>query len=840
MPYWLEQIFRKKELAQNSVYVGDIKSNEPQHRLLICLFRGLLIFMATYATTIGVLDCFELPYNRPVVIGFLFLISMVVALLYLHKLLFYIGYFAILAVFTRQLIHYYLYANSGFQAISNVIFEKYSDFFQLDFLREAEEIYTNRYETVTIAVFFIGTFLAMLLNVTISGYMNTLETICITFPFLEIGFYIFRKPPLHCILLLFSVYLTVAILQSSKNFKMQVKGKRTKEFIRYKLKNTHHFNYQTNLKGQLFTLLFSTIIVFVLGFVSLPLYNTSTPVYQPNALRTEADNLIKIYLQNGIGGLFDRYDTKGGVSSTGRLGGVSSVRPDFQTDLIVTFAPYSYETIYLKGYTGTQYYQSQWSSHAYSDIDNLNPEVFMTQSDIKSYDSLFMPMGDRKARMLIENIDAYENEVLLPYYSESEEAYFPQGETFSIGYYPYLTYDYEGKDLSIPKDYDEYIHTYCLKVPEELESSLQNYCNINGLGKIAVSNLDVPEGIPATDQNDLINEQRRLLAYEVYSHFIKDFDYTMAPGSTPVSQDFVEYFLYNQKRGYCVHFASSAVLLLRSMGVPCRYVEGYCIPATLVAEGELLPDENVSDWYSGPHALEEQGIVKVEVNDSYAHAWIEIYMEGYGFIPFEITPADLDNDMGIPDLAGIFSGLFDIDFTIADAPDESADTAIRNSSDALKNFLPSFASGQILLPLILFVAGILLAVFLLQRYLAYQNSKRRNEWLRKKKYSLLIHEDYLKFTQTFFQKITTASGFKDILHPSSRNLLPDELCKLLKESLLLISQKKNKLSLSENEIDFYCIHVTKGMYSLQGITADEYAELCRIEKELYKLCKLIS
>ena len=53
MPYWLEQIFRKKELEQNSVYVGDITSNDHQARILICLFRGLLVFMVFWI----VLNC---------------------------------------------------------------------------------------------------------------------------------------------------------------------------------------------------------------------------------------------------------------------------------------------------------------------------------------------------------------------------------------------------------------------------------------------------------------------------------------------------------------------------------------------------------------------------------------------------------------------------------------------------------------------------------------------------------------------------------------------------------------------------------------------------------------
>ena len=173
MPQWFEKRLRKKELEENSFYISDIHNTAGHPRFLICLARGILVFLASYATIIGVMDAFSLPFNRPAVIAFLFFISMTVALLYFRKILFYSGYILILIIFVRQLIYYYLYANSGYQAIVNVIYEQYSDYFKLSTLRQAQEFYTSRYETVTIALFFIGTFLALLLNVTISGYMNT-------------------------------------------------------------------------------------------------------------------------------------------------------------------------------------------------------------------------------------------------------------------------------------------------------------------------------------------------------------------------------------------------------------------------------------------------------------------------------------------------------------------------------------------------------------------------------------------------------------------------------------------------------------------------------------------
>ena len=73
------------------------------------------------------------------------------------------------------------------------------------------------------------------------------------------------------------------------------------------------------------------------------------------------------------------------------------------------------------------------------------------------------------------------------------------------------------------------------------------------------------------------------------------------------------WFLTESHRGYCMHFASAAVLLLRSMGVPARYVSGFV--ADVPASG------------------------RVNVPDSAAHAWVEVYIDGYGWEPVEVTPS---------------------------------------------------------------------------------------------------------------------------------------------------------------------------------------------------------
>lgn len=67
-------------------------------------------------------------------------------------------------------------------------------------------------------------------------------------------------------------------------------------------------------------------------------------------------------------------------------------------------------------------------------------------------------------------------------------------------------------------------------------------------------------------------------------------------------------------RGYCVHFALTMVVLLRDLGIPARMVEGF-LPGTL--------DERT-------------GIETIRNND--AHAWVEVYFTGAGWVAFDPTP----------------------------------------------------------------------------------------------------------------------------------------------------------------------------------------------------------
>lgn len=90
-------------------------------------------------------------------------------------------------------------------------------------------------------------------------------------------------------------------------------------------------------------------------------------------------------------------------------------------------------------------------------------------------------------------------------------------------------------------------------------------------------------------------------------------EYDPSAPAAPAGTDPVLYFLSDSRRGYCMHYASAATLMLRSLGVPARYAQGYT-------------------------AQTEPGH-QVRVPDYAAHAWVEVYVDGYGWYPVEVTPA---------------------------------------------------------------------------------------------------------------------------------------------------------------------------------------------------------
>ena len=135
--------------------------------------------------------------------------------------------------------------------------------------------------------------------------------------------------------------------------------------------------------------------------------------------------------------------------------------------------------------------------------------------------------------------------------------------------------------------------------------------------------LDVPEIVPQRVWDltqeivaDFDTDFERIMAIRDY---LLGFPYTLEPIPVPRGVCFVDHFLFVGREGYCTYFASAMAVMSRIAGVPSRYVEGFILP---------------------PGDMPEEGVA---VTNRMAHAWAEVYFEGFGWIVVEATPAYVTN-----------------------------------------------------------------------------------------------------------------------------------------------------------------------------------------------------
>jgi transglutaminase-like putative cysteine protease len=142
--------------------------------------------------------------------------------------------------------------------------------------------------------------------------------------------------------------------------------------------------------------------------------------------------------------------------------------------------------------------------------------------------------------------------------------------------------------------YSDYIKSKYLQLPSTLPQRVKTLAH------------EIMDDIPnAYDRAEKLESVLRSPPYS-YSPQVK---------ATPPGRDPVDYFLFDLKQDFCEYFASAMVVMLREEGIPARLVEGFTT--------------GTFDNASNAWVVREQD----------AHAWVEAYFPGYGWIEFEPTPS---------------------------------------------------------------------------------------------------------------------------------------------------------------------------------------------------------
>ncbi|MDE6774837.1 MAG: transglutaminase-like domain-containing protein [Ruminococcus sp.] len=411
-----------------------------------------------------------------------------------------------------------------------------------------------------------------------------------------------------------------------------------------------------------------------------------------------------------------------------KLGNVSSMKYKDITDMTVKFDSAVNGAVYLKEYTGSVYRNNEWFSlpdDAYKD------EIFTSFETYGIYPQNF-PFRFNK----LINPETPEHTIWIDSLLKGERSFAPYGSD-STGI---LGYNNDSDMTSKKRLKDEYSYTFshvsaentCVSLippvrnvytldnieDEDMREMILEYGNEKGLVSYD-SYLSLDSEIPA-NINEMYNEPSLILAelvQEDYEKFVYDnylqipddtniaevreafadiFDtseagdnavkkieiltalrnrvsemaeYSLQPGRTPKNRDFINYFLLENHKGYCTHYATSGVILSRMAGIPARYATGY------VVVGDDFSSDNRND----------DGTYTIDVKDNRSHAWIEVYLNGYGWVPFEFTAGYTEQTIDTTPTTSVTTVITETETTaVENSGTESADTTDRPNNTTVQ------------------------------------------------------------------------------------------------------------------------------------------------------------
>ena len=595
------------------------KISENRYHTLI--LKGLIVYLLTAGGFGCYLTAMEIDFNQLVFNVVILLTAVLCAMLYHSWRSENLGYLAFFIVYAMILVVFINYINSGFYAIVNDTLEWAAIYFKTEGLQSYNERISNRYAAVTIAVSLIGVAVNILLNNYILRRARYMIAIMLTCTLNLFALYMEKEPSgIYAAMLIGGIVMTYC-LKAGRHYSLN----RTDHIFK---KNNKGLEYGLDWHSLLHMILATAVYVLMVVVVISALFDKTS--YVSSRVKNPKKEASNEYVQNlmtlGIGGLFNFYDNTGGLAS-GKLGGVSSIHLDYNTDVTVEFTPYSMDTVYIKNFIGMTYspYENIWKQP-----DNFYHTEEHNKNDADALEAAFDSGYKYSAKgvMKIKNVEG-DIRPYMPYYTNNDVKIMKRGEELTFTYYPR-----EGANKTEVPEY--YVDKGYLAVPHQNEQIIREFCEEAGFGG---------------SKEEIINQ--------VIDYYQENIPYTIRPGATPWRQDFVNYFLMENRKGYCAHFASAAVLIFRYYGIPARYCEGYAVDyGQIIDKGELVEGADYSDYFSGYSELGETGVITVDATDADAHAWVEVYDETYGWQVVEVTPSSGLEEDDYSDFWDNFNNIF--------------------------------------------------------------------------------------------------------------------------------------------------------------------------------------
>ncbi|HMM06507.1 MAG TPA: transglutaminase-like domain-containing protein [Clostridiales bacterium] len=449
-----------------------------------------------------------------------------------------------------------------------------------------------------------------------------------------------------------------------------------------------------------------------------------------------------------VGGIHQwRYDGDGNAMPDGDFRKLGELSFSQEPALEVTMS--RPQSLYVRGYVGETYTGSGWTSLGAKQRYNgaslfywLHQSDFYGQSQLALVASLTDPNVE-ETEISIENIGANSQYIYVPYelvINDEDRELFDAAKigdesVLAKGFFGQRAYSYtsltnqvkryhelqylllngeaEGNKevlvyLENEDSYSAYVYEHDLAIPKQAKEVLAD----------CLEPYEIEEGSHPPYEE---------IKQEILSYLTVHMTYSEEGMPSRNGEDFFRDFMETYQQGYSVHYATAATLMFRYYGIPARYVEGYLITPTDI--------ENVADDQT------------IGIDDSHSHAWVEIYQDGIGWVPFEVTPPYIN----------LMEKSNALQYTGDGSEDESEnDEDIPNTeNDEGDHFIA--VSSHTLLIILSVIVSLLLLLFI--TYLIYRLLKRRKALLRlKASFAVEDHGEAIRRMFAYTMKILDKAG----------------------------------------------------------------------------------
>lgn len=646
-------------LIDNAVYMTDEK--QIGFPLIMRIIQLVAIISGSFSVIKIFIDSFSLPVSSVMIFLLILAVSLLFFLLLLHPTYDWIKLSVVSLIYFLVMYRCFKQLENGFYLLENAMIERAGGYYNFPVFRYKAQYFTAKEDIMLLLVMIVIPIIALLALAIIRSKMVSLCYLILLLP--VASSFLVGIIPSELYLLTY----IITMLYLSRSYWAGHKSS---------FKDQKYLIYRVNSRTAIFLSIITLILFFLMKlFVPESQYDgiksiDKTKVQIQDFMYSFTLEDISDKLHNIEFKLPNRGVGSGGLSS-GELGKVDQINYRNIEHLRIDVPIRSItDGMFLKGYVGSVYTGSSWNGHSKATKESykklqkqfredkfepVNGSTVLLQNIalLKSSEEDIAPFGRRtanpvnkynfeKAKIFIQYKAADQGYIFAPYHTDfaetgsvkyQDDLYVKPVSTVNRYEYEYF-YDLRLEDymknLLNPQDqwfldysedeksYRNFVYEEYTRLPEE------------GLERLKT---DFSKQM-AWSQADNISDA---ISY-VKNYLHSNTEYTLSPGKLPKGKDFVEYFLYENKVGYCTHYASAAALMLRSMGYPARYVEGYSVGPSDVLFDRSMEERLITEYTDLQVVEDYDQYVELSVRDYNAHAWVEVYVDGCGWYPVEFTP----------------------------------------------------------------------------------------------------------------------------------------------------------------------------------------------------------